>query len=339
MEAKISTFSGFKVGEIMSFKNILFNTWNGAFFHKGGGEVQLLQSRIALEKRGLNIDFFDLWEPQLDFDLLHQFSVLPGVEHVVRKYKALGMKTALSTILWGPLPDREHAEYHRMRSIVDHSDILLTNSIAESELLSEYFQQDPSRFHKTRNSVGDRFFRQSTPDLFRKKFNISGDFVLSVGNIQERKNYKKLIHACNKLDLRLIIIGHSSESHALNDLKDLNEGSIYLGAISDEEILKSAYSACSIFALPSYCETPGIAALEAASQGAKILITQEGCTREYFEDNATYVNPYEISSIIEGIEKAMNLPKNPELPNFTRSNYSWDITAREIIEGYERVFS
>ena len=53
----------------------LFNTWSGAFFNSGGGEVQLLNTQRALVQKGANVQFYNMWEPQKDFDILHQFSI------------------------------------------------------------------------------------------------------------------------------------------------------------------------------------------------------------------------------------------------------------------------
>lgn len=320
----------------MNFKNIVFNTWSGAFFQKGGGEVQLLQSKLALEKRGHHVQFFDMWNPQLDIDILHQFSIQAGVEHVVKRYKNGGHKVALSTIMWDLHP-RDYFEYHRIRSIMSDADILLTNSEAESVRLADHFQMDLSKFHKTRNSIGDSFFGPAQPEIFRKKYGIEGDFILSVANIDRRKNFEKLIPACKELGVRIVGIGHLQDKEYFESFKNLYKDYIYLGPMDNEEMLKSAYAACSVYALPSLCETPGIAALEAASQGAKIVITNEGCAEEYFGNKAEYVNPHDLSSIVQGLEKAMNAPKDSELPEFIRKNYSWDITAKEIIEGYEKI--
>ena len=71
---------------------ILFNTCFSAFFQKGGGEIQLLKSKEALEKLGHTVSLYNHWQPQTDFEIFHQFSIESGVEQVVRKYKEMGKK-------------------------------------------------------------------------------------------------------------------------------------------------------------------------------------------------------------------------------------------------------
>ena len=103
-------------------KRILFNTWSGAFFNMGGGEVQLLKSREYLEKSGYAIELFDMWSPQTDIDILHQFSVQFGVETVVNNYSRLGYKIALSPITW-TIPNKDELHYHHIRNLfVDSED-------------------------------------------------------------------------------------------------------------------------------------------------------------------------------------------------------------------------
>ena len=57
--------------------------------------------------------------------------------------------------------------------------------------------------------------------------------------------------------------------------------------------------------MPSFYETPGLAALEAAVVGIPIVITEQGCTKEYFEENVFYCNPHIEESILNGLENSL----------------------------------
>ncbi len=314
---------------------VLFNTWNAAFFIKGGGEVQLLESKRALEQKGCSIDLYDMWNPQKDFDIFHQFSSVPGVEYVIDAYKSLGKKIVISPIFWDELTEDYPLHYH-YKNLFPKADLLMTNSDAESEKISRLFSIPLDKFQKTRNSITDDYLVKGNRELFLKQFNISVPFVLTVANIDERKNTARLVEACERLKIKLVSIGNVRHPHILKSF----ENSPYfrhLGPISDKEILKSAFCSCSLFALPSMCETPGIAALEAASQGAKILITQEGSAKEYFEDYATYVDPWSVDSITTGMDIALS-SSHKDISTFIRETYTWSNTADDIIKGYEKIF-
>ena len=69
-------------------------------------------------------------------------------------------------------------------------------------------------------------------------------------------------------------------------------GTIWLGRLEhDDPLLASAYAAARVFALPSWFETPGLAALEAALAGCAVVITPFGSTREYFGELVEYARP------------------------------------------------
>ena len=319
--------------------SVVFNTWSGAFFNPGGGEVQLTNSKLHLEKKGIQVELYDQWAPQKGIALLHQFSIAPGVEHVIREYKNGGGKVALSTILWDELP-KESYLYHHIREIMCLSDILFTNSDAESQKLSKGFEIPIEKFHKTRNAIPDDYIIPAKNNHFREEFNISDDFILSVANIDTRKNTFKLVEACQELNKNLVLIGHVRDSDYFNKIQSQFSNFNYLGPISNTDLLKSAYKECSLFALPSLCETPGIAALEAASQGAKIVITNEGPTAEYFgENNISLVDPSDLHSIISGIERELSMARSSELSELIAKEYTWDKTADDIIAGYQKIHS
>jgi glycosyltransferase involved in cell wall biosynthesis len=108
---------------------------------------------------------------------------------------------------------------------------------------------------------------------------------------------------------------------------------------NDSGLLASAYAACDVFALPSLFETPGIAALEAALTGAKIVITRHGGTEEYFGPHAEYVEPTSVELIHHGILTALNKPRTPELRDRIRSTYLWPHIGRKTLDIYEQILS
>ncbi len=316
---------------------IVFNTWTGAMFQKGGGEVQLLQTKAALERLGHEVLLFDQWAPQIDVDVAHQFSTEPGTEHFVKKYRQFGIPVAISTIMWTP-PPKEDYQYWRIRDLMDRANILFPNSHAESEILSRHFEIPREKFVKTCNAISNAFTSDGEPSLFRDQFGIVGPFVLAVANIDRRKNTKLLVQACAKEGLPLITIGHVKDPEYYSEFEGLYSGYRHLGPIEDEEMLKSAYAACSVYALPSLCETPGIAALEAASQGANVVVTSEGCAEEYFGRFADYVDYRSVDSISSAIAKNFKQKQDPAAATFVRAEFDWAKTAQEVLDGYSKIF-
>lgn len=317
---------------------VVFNTWSGAFFNPGGGETQLVETRRHLEQQGVEVDLYDQWKPQRDVDVFHQFSINEGVNFPLAEYKAMGVKTAVSTILWADF-QRGSPEYDRVRRVIGLADILFSNSKAESDKLSITLDIDRAKFHETRNGVSSAFMNMKTNKDFREHFKLPGDFILSVANIDRRKNTHSLIEACQQLGKPLVLVGHIRDQDYYQSFASKINGSIrYLGPVADVDLLKSAYQQTLLFALPSLCETPGIAALEAASQGARIAITSEGCAKEYFGKEVTYVNPFDQNSITDGIAGELNQDRDlAALVGAVTSTYTWEKAADDVRRGYERL--
>lgn len=112
---------------------------------------------------------------------------------------------------------------------------------------------------------------------------------------------------------------------------------IYLGPIPhDSLLLRSAYRGCEFFALPSTLETPGLAALEAAAQGASLVITSEGSCEEYFGESAMYVDPLSSESIEQGIRKAFDVTPAMAKQKI-RDKFAWANGVKYLAETYQAV--
>jgi glycosyltransferase involved in cell wall biosynthesis len=105
----------------------------------------------------------------------------------------------------------------------------------------------------------------------------------------------------------------------------------------ESDLLASAYAACDVFVLPSLYETPGIAALEAALAGAKIVITGIGGTKEYFGQYAEYVEPTSVELIHHGITTALNKVSNNALREHVRREFLWERVAEKTVQVYRKV--
>lgn len=318
-------------------KKILFNTWAGAFFSPGGGEVQLNNTKIHLQELSYKIDLYNQWEPQTDFDIFHQFSIQLGANYVVDGYKQKHQKKiALSTILWTDLAQTDFY-YWQIRDLLLKADILFTNSDAESLKISKDFSIAPEKFHKTRNAITSEFTDSGTADLFNSKYKVGKDFILTVANVDRRKNTKMLVEICKELGLELVVIGAIRDQEYFEEFKGSYDKVQFIGPIYDTNMIRSAYNACRVFALPSLCETPGIAALEAASQGARIVVTDQGAAPEYLGNYAVYVSPTDRDSVKNGLIAGMELKVNGLQVYDIRSSYTLTQTAQDVAIGYNKI--
>ncbi|MFB0510011.1 MAG: glycosyltransferase, partial [bacterium] len=134
--------------------------------------------------------------------------------------------------------------------------------------------------------------------------------------------------------------GKSATEAQSTQRKDLENNLRVLGdsvANLNSEMLASAYAACDVFVLPSFYETPGLAALEAGLAGAKIVITKYGGTDEYFGDYAEYIDPKKVQSIYQGLVRALAKKKDRILAEHIRTNFLWEKSAKKLIEIYTTI--
>jgi len=343
---------------------ILFNTSPGAFRNVGGGEIQLLETKKELEKKGHTVKILEKEKYKVDFadfDIFHNFNIHRDNLQFVLKAKQAGLPVAVSTIYWPSLKYSllqgsgiskkaksvaaelmKHIDmggYGAARKILHSADALLPNSNAEAQMLKHRFGADHRKTHVVPNGVDERF-KSGKPRLFRKESGLK-DFVLYVGRIEERKNLLPLVKAMNSIGENLAVVGDAktgSEKY-LQKCREAASGNIvFMRAIPHEsELLESAYAACKVFALPSWYETPGLAALEAGLAGANLVVTKEGCTREYFGDMALYADPASSSDIKNKVFAALQRPKEKALRRHIEGNFLWKNAAEETEKAYQKI--
>lgn len=317
---------------------IFFNTYPAAFQCPGGGEIQLLKSKEALERRGHEVVLFNQWQDDLsDADIIHHFSVQGGAYNICMYAHNRGIPLVISPILWLS----EYVDQYPMSEIsllTSIANVICPNSQAEVGRFLNHFDAPIGKYHITHNGVDSTFFEPVDPELFLSHFGLQQPFVLCVGNIEIRKNQSVLLEAARHLGVHVVLIGNIRDSGYFNRLNKLFSGRFsYLGFLEhDSELLRSAYSACQTFALPSLLETPGLAALEAAAAGVPLVITEEGCTQEYFGVEAFYVNPKSVNDVSNKLALAISVPRQSHSLRDRVRQYTWDRVAEELEAAYRQ---
>jgi glycosyltransferase involved in cell wall biosynthesis len=333
-----------------------------AFQAPGGGENQLIQTSRSLHALGVEVRPFSPWVDRIDeARLLHLYGMSREGLELARVAKSQGIPVALSPICWfapralvALAPNRVRAAFdlakwsaRRMirrlpdwrRELLNLSDAVLPNSHAEAHQLETLFGTDRRTIHVVSNGVDPRFANASS-DFFHERF---GDlpFVLYVGRIEPRKNVLNLIRATQLARLPLVIMGATVPGHEHFAERCRREGSgsvTWIDRVDHADpLLESALAAARVFALPSWFETPGLAALEAAAAGCSIVITPYGCTREYFGDRVEYARPGHVSEMARALKRAWNSHPLPEWSERIVRDFSWANVALATKEAYERI--
>ncbi len=347
---------------IMPFGSILLHSPSFAFQAPGGGENQLIQTGKSLESLGIPVRLFSPWTDRLErARLLHLFGMSHEGLELARIARRRGIPVVLSPICWyqpqaiwtlEPSLRRKVGGLARWgirsiaprlrgwrRELLGLSNAILPNSRAEANQLIRLFALDPDKVHIVPNGISAHF-ALADPAPFRSVYG-SRPFVLSVGRIEPRKNTLELVRATRKLDLPLVVIGNPVDAFTNYAQQCHREGGTGITWIGNRDyldpLLASAYAAARVFALPSWFETPGLAALEAALAGCPVVITPYGSTREYFGNSATYARPHRLGEITGAIQDCWRLGKNSRLSEFMASRYLWPVVAQRTAEIYDQV--
>ena len=319
---------------------VIVNTYPVAFACPGGGEIQLLKTEEHLIAQGIDVIRFNPWSPSLhDADLVHFFSCMGGSYNFHAYLIKHSIPYVVSSILWPD--DVKKFPISEIKYILSNAALIFPNSQAEAQIIADKFQIPFHKFHVTHNGVDEIFLQQNTsPQLAKQTFNLPEQFILSVGNIEPRKNQVLMIKAAKRLGLPLVIAGHIRDQQYFEQVREFAPELLsYLGPVPHaSELQISLYRACSVFVLPSFYETPGLAALEAAAVGAPIVITSVGATQEYFDNHALYCSPDSEQELIAGIKYQLahqNQDRTAQI-NFIQ-RYGWDQVAKQVIAGYQKV--
>ena len=340
--------------------NVLMIAQQSIALVAGGPYIQVRQTARHLPEHGVDVRFFDPWSgiDRDAVDLAHVFGANIMTYDIAVRLEHFGIPFVVSSIFFTShspafvrmarnveMASRRFysgvwTDYGLSSAVCAKSRMVLPNSSAEAEQVEKGLGIERSRIRVVPNGVEDRF-DAATPELFVDRYGVR-DFVLNVGHIgSPRKNVLALIRALAHVDRPAVIIGkvhrNAYGEACLREAARNPRITIIEGLANDSPMLASAYAACGVFALPSLYETPGIAALEAALAGARIVITKYGGTVDYFQDMATYVEPSSVDAIARGINAALASPVNPALRRRMRDEYLWQRVAEKTAAAYREV--
>ncbi len=355
-------------------KRVLYVTHLLANSLYGGAETQLLRTMAMINKGSeeFKVQLFQQWEDQIrDYDIIHifnprsfpieslrimRFSKFEGVKVVVTPvfYHYSGIREGTRDGAAVPLSERVSEDFRKMLrirffSLLDpyanignllrECDLILPNTQEEMSQLMRFFGIGRNKFFQVPNGI-DIDFKNASPEMFEREYHVR-DIILFIGRIEPQKNVLRLIEqfVASGLDTHLVIIGKPTHSHYLELCrKAANERVLFLHPLPhDSEMLKSAYKSAKVIALPSFYETPGLAALEGGLAGANVIITKNGGTKEYFKDLAWYVDPTSGKSMRESLISAYDSPRSRTLSERIEKNFTWNIVADKTIEAYKMI--
>jgi glycosyltransferase involved in cell wall biosynthesis len=241
-----------------------------------------------------------------------------------------------------------------VRRTIHRAARILTGSEFSRDAIARAYNLDPGRIAVVPNAAADCFHpvrREAALDQALERFGIAAPFILSVGDLQPRKNhvglieaFAGLIQAHPNLPHQLVLAGKETWFGSRVREAARNSGAAdrirFLGFVSDDDLLQ-LYNACELFCFPSFYEGFGLPVLEAMACGAAVACTNTSAVPEVADGAALLFNPYNADEITRAMLDLIQLPelraRMRRLGSHRATHFSWKKTAQETLAVYYNV--
>ncbi len=186
----------------------------------------------------------------------------------------------------------------------------------------------------------------------KEKHGIQGPFVMTVSNLDHRKNLVTLLRAFTSLpdfilrEIPLIVVCNSDPEYVERDSDVsslLNHSAArikFLYFVPVDELV-ALYNSCHLFVYASLYEGGGLPVVEAMKCGAPVLASNTSSIPEYVGRPDALFNPRDQANIADSMLRVLtDEGLRNELGRYGEEhakNFSWDGVVRKTIQAYEQV--
>jgi glycosyltransferase involved in cell wall biosynthesis len=192
--------------------------------------------------------------------------------------------------------------------------------------------------------------RENARAFVKSRFELSRPYVMTIGDLQPRKNHEGLIRAfeqllsAHPLPHDLVIVGqetwyseHVKEAARKSRVADRIR---FTGWVSDEELLQ-LYNACDMVVFPSFYEGFGLPILEAMACGRCVACSNTSAMPEVANATGLLFNPREPGEMMRAMRDVLLDPelraRMERLGLQRASHFTWETTARRTLDVYYEV--
>src|SRR5579862_4444810 len=237
------------------------------------------------------------------------------------------------------------------RTIRSATRILTVSDFSRDSIVAAYGERCAGKIVVVPNGAGSGFrpiSRESATATVRSRLHVAKPFLLSVGDLQPRKNqigliraFAELVAAYPQLTHDLVLAGKDTwfspkvrEAARQSGVADRIQ---FVGFVSDDDLLQ-LYNACDLFVFPSFYEGFGLPVLEAMACGRAVACSRTSSMPEVADGAGIMFDP---GSSLEMVRAMADLLIDAELrARMERlglqraARFSWRATAQRTLEVY-----
>ena len=192
-----------------------------------------------------------------------------------------------------PPPLRRYLEEAVPRSVA-RADLILADSEATRRDLIRLLGAAPDRIAVLYSGVSADFTPQAQPGeaaRLRARYGLAERYILAVGTVQPRKNYRRLMQAVEPLGVQLVIVGKRAWlSEPIVAEAERRVHVLMPGFIEDGD-LPALYRQAALLAFPSLYEGFGLPVLEAMACGTPVVASTASSVPEVVGEAGLLVEP------------------------------------------------
>ncbi|WP_028120911.1 glycosyltransferase family 4 protein [Epilithonimonas tenax] len=265
----------------------------------------------------------DIKNDNLDF-FISTTGFFPQLSHKVKKIAIVhDLNAKLVPETMGKMHYLTHLLFFKKDII--NADFIISNSSGTAEKLFFYFKKETDEIINPPVSLDYKLRTSNEINEVTKKYNISEDYILFVGNLEPRKNLvfvlKNFIELLdqqkiNKVKLAIVGLKGWNDNEIQTLLNRYSDNVNALGYVAESD-LPVLYSGAKLFVFPSIYEGFGIPVREALLSGTPVITSDISELREAGQiaansDMVTYIDPNNSDDFKRNVLKYLNKEINRE---------------------------
>jgi glycosyltransferase involved in cell wall biosynthesis len=232
--------------------------------------------------------------------------------------------------------------------------ILTGSEFSRASILKVYGDLEEEKVVVVPNAAASEFRPLSRPAALKAvhdRFSIAAPFILSVGDLQPRKNqigliraFARMVRAFPQLKQNLVLAGKQTwfggKVHEAARESGVGDRIQFTGFVSDDDLLQ-LYNACDLFVFPSFYEGFGLPVLEAMACGRAVACSNTSALPEVVDGAALLFDPYAVDEIVRALADLLldaEWRARVERLGLQRAaHFSWQKTAEKTLAVFHEV--